>query len=68
MCRYGDPFMEGTYICTFLYIGKFEECTAIPEDDNVSGIRTCAKIQTAAARECVEISDRNLARINSQIL
>ena len=34
--------MEGTYICTFLYIGKFEEC--------------------------VEISDRNLARINSQIL
>ena len=57
--------MEGTYICTFLYIGKFEECTAIPEDDNVSGIRTCAKIQTAAARKCV---DRNLARINSQIL
>lgn len=43
MCRYGDPFMEGTYICTFLYIGKFEECTAIPEDDNVSGIRICAK-------------------------
>ena len=40
--------MEGTYICTFLYIGKFE-------DDNVSGIRICAKIQTAAARECVEI-------------
>lgn len=35
--------MEGTYICTFLYIGKFEECTAIPEDDNVSGIRICAK-------------------------
>ena len=47
--------MEGTYICTFLYIGKFEECTAIQEDDNVSGIRICAKIQTAAARECVEI-------------
>ena len=47
--------MEGTYICTFLYIGKFEECTAIPEDDNVSGIRICAKIQTAAARECGEI-------------
>ena len=47
--------MEGTYICTFLYIGKFKECTAIPEDENVSGICTCAKIQTAAARECVEI-------------
>ena len=60
--------MEGTYICTFLYIGKFEDCIAIQEDDNVSGIRTCAKIQTAAVRECVEISDRNLARINSQIL
>ena len=60
--------MDGTYICTFLYIGKFEECIAIQEDDNVSGIRTCAKIQTAAVRECVEISDRNLARINSQIL
>lgn len=55
MCRYGDPFMEGTYICAFLYIGKFEECTAIPEDDHVSGIRICAKIQTAAARERVEI-------------
>ena len=55
MCRYGDPFMEGTYICTFLYIGKFEECTAIQEDENVSGICTCAKIQIAAARECVEI-------------
>ena len=47
--------MEGTYICTFLYIGKLEECIAISEDDNVSGIRICAKIQTAAARECVEI-------------
>ena len=47
--------MEETYICTFLYIGKFEECIAIPEDDNVSGIRICTKIQTAAARECVEI-------------
>ena len=47
--------MEGTYICTFLSIGKFEECTAIQEDDNVSGIRICAKIQPAAARECVEI-------------
>ena len=47
--------MEGTYICAFLYIGKFEECTAIPEDDNVSGIRICAKIQTAAARDRVEI-------------
>ena len=47
--------MEGTYICPFLSLGTFEECTAIPEDDNVSGIRICAKIQTAAARECVEI-------------
>ena len=24
--------MEGTYICTFLYIGKFEEYIAIPEE------------------------------------
>ena len=47
--------MEGIYICTFLYIGKFEEYIAMPEDDNVSGIRICAKIQPAAARECVEI-------------
>ena len=47
--------MEETYICTFLYIGKFEGCTAIPEDDNVSEIRICAKIQTDAVRECVEI-------------
>ena len=47
--------MEGTYLCTFLYIGKFVADIAIPEDDIGSGIRICAKIQPAAARECVEI-------------